>query len=75
MDWRNSSACHADQDGECSWRRCPQLRDNEPYQSGRHCPLDLISPETHTEEEYRAAVQKILDAPPSLTEPRRQRKD
>lgn len=27
-------------DGECFWRECPQLRDNEPARSGRHCPLD-----------------------------------
>lgn len=60
-DWRNSSACHAEGDGECHWRRCPQLRDNEPYHSGRHCPLDLISPETHTPDEAKAAIKQILD--------------
>lgn len=32
--------CHAGRDGECHWRRCPQLRDNEPNATGRHCPLD-----------------------------------
>ena len=32
--------CHAQQDGDCSWRDCPQVRDGEPNSSGRHCPLD-----------------------------------
>jgi hypothetical protein len=33
--------CHAARDGECFWDQCPQLRDNEPLASGRHCPLDV----------------------------------
>lgn len=32
--------CWADRDGECTHAGCPQLRDNEPAASGRHCPLD-----------------------------------
>lgn len=32
--------CHSGQDGECTWKHCPQLRDGEPEKSGRHCPLD-----------------------------------
>lgn len=32
--------CHAARDGECMWRRCPQIRDDEPKATGRHCPLD-----------------------------------
>jgi hypothetical protein len=32
--------CHADRDGECVHKDCPQLRDGEPKKSGRHCPLD-----------------------------------
>lgn len=32
--------CVAGRDGECSDPRCPQLRDNEPVRTGRHCPLD-----------------------------------
>lgn len=32
--------CHADRDGDCSWQHCPQLRDDEPNKSGRHCPID-----------------------------------
>jgi hypothetical protein len=32
--------CHAAQDGDCSWKGCPQIRDGEPNKSGRHCPLD-----------------------------------
>lgn len=31
--------CAADKDGECNHPDCPQLRDNEPYKSGRSCPL------------------------------------
>lgn len=31
--------CHAGRDGECNHPNCPQLRDNEPYKSGRSCPL------------------------------------
>lgn len=32
--------CHAGRDGECFAKNCPQLRDNEPFATGRHCPLD-----------------------------------
>jgi hypothetical protein len=32
--------CKASRDGECSHAGCPQLRDNEPKATGRHCPLD-----------------------------------
>lgn len=32
--------CAAGRDGECRHKGCPQLRDNEPAKSGRHCPLD-----------------------------------
>jgi len=32
--------CQAGADGECNWSHCPQLRDNEPRATGRHCPLD-----------------------------------
>lgn len=32
--------CQADDDGYCDWPGCPQIRDNEPENSGRHCPLD-----------------------------------
>lgn len=33
--------CHAARDGECMWLSCPQLRDDEPGKSNRHCPLDV----------------------------------
>lgn len=33
--------CHAGKDGECTWEGCPQLRDDEPAATGRHCPRDL----------------------------------
>jgi hypothetical protein len=33
-------SCAANRDGECGHPHCPQLRDNEPATSGRHCPLD-----------------------------------
>jgi hypothetical protein len=42
-----NDGCRANSDGECSWSDCPQLRDNEPLKSSRHCPLDI-----HTDEEY-----------------------
>jgi hypothetical protein len=32
--------CHAHEDGDCTWKECPQNRDDEPNKSGRHCPLD-----------------------------------
>jgi hypothetical protein len=35
-----SLTCRGGRDGECSWKLCPQLRDNEPMKTGRHCPLD-----------------------------------
>lgn len=31
--------CHAARDGECGWKDCPQLRDDEPETSSRSCPL------------------------------------
>lgn len=37
----NLLRCHGDSDGECSWEHCPQIRDNEPKASGRHCPIDV----------------------------------
>lgn len=33
--------CQAGRDGECKFSDCPQLRDDEPIRSGRHCPLDI----------------------------------
>lgn len=30
----------AGRDGECHHKDCPQLRDNEPMATGRHCPID-----------------------------------
>lgn len=32
--------CHAQMDGDCDWEICPQIRDGEPWKTGRHCPLD-----------------------------------
>jgi hypothetical protein len=37
---RRMTRCHSDDDGYCTHEDCPQLRDNEPYKTGRHCPLD-----------------------------------
>lgn len=34
--------CHAGRDGDCSWKGCPQLRDNEPESTGRACPLAAV---------------------------------
>lgn len=33
--------CRASSDGECNASHCPQLIENEPYKSGRHCPIDV----------------------------------
>lgn len=38
---RRMTRCQSDDDGYCDWEHCPQLKDNEPYKSGRHCPLDI----------------------------------
>jgi hypothetical protein len=32
--------CMSNNDGECDWAECPQLADNEPKATGRHCPRD-----------------------------------
>lgn len=32
--------CQAGKDGECWHKLCPQILENEPETSGRHCPLD-----------------------------------
>jgi hypothetical protein len=37
--------CSAARDGDCTHPDCPQLRDNEPRATGRHCPLDTNSDE------------------------------
>lgn len=37
--------CHGARDGDCIWEHCPQLRDNEPATTGRHCPLDKPCPD------------------------------
>lgn len=37
---KEPQSCHAGQDGDCNWSKCPQLRDNEPHTTGRHCPID-----------------------------------
>lgn len=38
--------CHGGSDGDCYWSGCPQLRDNEPETTGRHCPLDRMEDES-----------------------------
>ena len=40
MQGRYMTRCQADDDDDCQWEGCPQLRDKEPETSGRHCPLD-----------------------------------
>ncbi len=40
MQRRMLTRCQADDDGDCCWKDCPQLRDGEPYKTHRHCPLD-----------------------------------
>jgi len=41
--WRKMLSCWAGRDGECNHPDCPQLRDNEPSATGRHCPIDIES--------------------------------
>lgn len=40
--WR-IEGCRSDDDGYCTWRRCPQRRDGEPAKSGRHCPREILA--------------------------------
>lgn len=35
--------CAASRDGDCTHPECPQLRDNEPHATGRHCPIDTTT--------------------------------
>lgn len=37
---RCMTRCQCDDDGYCDYVNCPQLKDNEPKTTGRHCPLD-----------------------------------
>lgn len=39
---RPYETCHSDRDGDCSWMRCPQLADGEPYKTSRSCPLSKV---------------------------------
>lgn len=39
--------CYADRDGDCSHVNCPQLRDDEPKATGRHCPIDTWKDEDY----------------------------
>jgi len=57
--------CHAGKDGDCIWEHCPQLRDNEPTATGRHCPLDLQQEETGSVDhsEHGRADPKYPDEP------------
>jgi len=32
-------SCRAGRDGECTWDKCPQSKDDEPSSTGRDCPL------------------------------------
>lgn len=34
--------CQAGSDGDCLWPHCPQVRDDEPAKTGRHCPIDNL---------------------------------
>lgn len=39
--------CRSGRDGDCFWAECPQLRDNEPRATGRHCPRDTQGDDFH----------------------------
>jgi hypothetical protein len=49
--------CYANRDGECYWSGCPQLRDNEPVRTGRHCPLDKPLPDPDWPEKIQTAKE------------------
>lgn len=38
---RRLTRCQAIEEEPCDWAGCPQVRDDEPRRSGRHCPLDI----------------------------------
>jgi hypothetical protein len=40
-EWDDPSpqGCRMDDDAECRYPACPQVRDGEPYKTGRDCPL------------------------------------
>lgn len=40
QQFESLTRCAAARDGECHHSQCPQLRDNEPHATGRHCPID-----------------------------------
>ncbi|AVX37785.1 hypothetical protein [Yersinia massiliensis] len=40
MVFRDLREFAAARDGECHHKDCPQIRDNEPTATGRHCPID-----------------------------------
>lgn len=50
----DSETCEATRDGECYWTKCPQVRDGEPWKTGRQCPLDKSEEETGLMPEYGA---------------------
>ena len=41
-----ATVCHAGRDGDCYWELCPQIRDNEPNNRERTCPLREESEDT-----------------------------
>lgn len=51
--------CHAGRDGDCIHKNCPQLRDNEPAASGRHCPLD-VDDDDEPEPQAQAAEPEVV---------------
>lgn len=39
------TSCASDRDGECNHPGCPQNKDNEPFATGRSCPLWVVDDE------------------------------
>jgi hypothetical protein len=52
---RRMTRCQANDDGYCDYVACPQRRDCEPENSGRHCPLDAARICDEADRELRAA--------------------
>jgi hypothetical protein len=56
--------CQADGDDHCMWIDCPQLRDNEPETTGRHCPLDICACGERGRHEWTLECDKQVPAAP-----------
>ena len=49
MTTNKKEHCHANRDGDCRHKSCPQNKDKEPATSGRSCPLSDYEDEADIE--------------------------